>query len=287
MKKHFYIGYGTGGERRKTSLIDTLFNVQGSDTATEESDSVGTLSSDWDFSAGRVKYEDIDNGFSKEYTHEEFAKGVVVERKLIDDNKTRIGFGRSRQLGDSAFRKREKDAASVFNSAFSGVLGPDGKTLCANDHPQSAENSSTWDNQGSLSLSESGLSTTRVAMSDFTDDQDDIMDVVGDQILYPPELEDTALKATNSDKEPDTANNAVNPQTGRYQRTCWHYLTDPNNWFMFDSSRRAEFLNWFDRISLEFGAEEDFDTLERKYRAYMRYSFGWDDAHFVFGNQVS
>jgi len=44
------------------------------------------------------------------------------------------------------------------------------------------------------------------------------------------------------------------------------------------------FLNWFDRIALEFAQEEEFDTLVAKFRAYMRYECGWSDWMWILGS---
>jgi phage major head subunit gpT-like protein len=288
MAKQFWLGFGAIGDQRRESLIRSLFNVQGSDTADEKSFGVGTLSSKgWEEfeESRRVGYDDVDRGFEKTYTHVEFAKGVVVERKLIDDNNTRIAFGDANQLGDSAWRKREKDAASVFNNAFTDT-GPDGESLCDTDHPLSGDNSTTWSNEGSSALSSASLEDTRVEMQAFQDSSGDIMDVVPDLLIIPPALESQAAQLAQSELDPESGNNAINPATNRFSYLVWHYLTDANNWFLVDRRRMSQFLNWFDRVPLEFAAEPDFDTLQRKYRAYMRYSFGYDDARFCYGHSV-
>jgi hypothetical protein len=113
------------------------------------------------------------------------------------------------------------------------------------------------------------------------------MDVAADTILVPPELEDTGIEITKSVLDPTSAQNAVNPQAGRYNLIVWHYLTDATNWFMLERARTNQFLNWFDRVPVEFAAEEDFDTLQRRYRAYCRYSYGYDDARFCYGHLVA
>ncbi len=290
MRRHFYLGYGAVGDQRRESMIASLFNVQGSDTANEKSNGIGNLGSDgWeDFeNSGRVGYADTTPGWEKEYTHSEFAKGVVVKRKLVDDNKTRIAFGQAEQLGDSAFRKREKDAAGVFNNAFADT-GPDGQSLCDTDHPiNAASGADTYSNEGSAALSKDAVGGTRVDMAKFVDGSGDIMDVTADLLIVPPELEDEAAVITRSTLDPASGNNAINPQAGRFRYVVWHYLSDQNNWFMAEQRRMRQFLNWFDRIPLEFDAEEDFDTKQRRYSAYMRYSFGYDDARFIYGHQVA
>lgn len=291
----FFIGYSDGGRRQ--SLIPRLFNVQGSSRRDEIHQGVGVLGSDgWNFEdSGRVQYDQANKGYEKTFTHAEFAKGIVVERKLIDDNLTNIAFDRADRLGDSAYRKREKGGASVFNSAFStgtnddgqAITGPDAVSLCSDSHPYSQDDASTQDNKGTTALSKAAVADTRVAMMKFKDDRGDIMDVMPDEIIVPPELEDTLLEITKSLQDPTSANNAINPQQGRFNGLVWHYLTDTNNWFMTESSRRRRSLVWYDRIPLEFAREEDFDTLQAKFRGYMRYSYGWRDWSWIYGHSVT
>jgi hypothetical protein len=291
----FYTGYSNNARRQ--SLIPVIYDVRKSNRATETHQGVGVLGSDgWNFEdSGRVQYDARNKGFPKTFTHVEYAKGIMVERKLVNDNQTQIAFDDADALGDSAFRKREKSAASVFNNAFtsttnedgSSTLGPDGLVLCSDAHVRSAEDSTTWDNKGTSALSPSSLSTTRTSMMAFEDDRGDIIDVMPDLLLVPPELEDTAIPLTGSALDPTSGNNAINPIPGRFQTIVWHYLTDPNNWFMIDSGRKRKSLLWYERIPLEFAREEDFETLVAKYRAYMRYSYGFTDPSWVYGHEVS
>jgi len=293
----FYLGFTGDGPSRRTSMIPTLYNVKGSKRADEQYLGAGVLSSQgWNFEdKQRVEYDEPDKGYLKTFTHVQFAKGIQVERRLVDDNLTQIAFDRVDGLGDSAYRKREKGAASVFNNAFTSTtnddgfstLGPDAVVLCSASHPRSAEDSTTTSNTGTTALSKASVGTTRIAMQKFTDSEGDIMDVMPDLILVPPELEDTALEITRSTLDPTSANNAINPQAGRFRHLVWHYLTDTNNWFMAEASRMQKYLIWYNRIALEFGREEDFDTFIAKYRAYMRYSYGWTHWQFIYGHAVT
>jgi hypothetical protein len=291
----FYLGFSDDG--RRASMIDQIFGTPSSQRAFEEHLGAGVLGSDgWNFeSTGRVQYDDRNKGFLKRFTHVEFAKGFMVQRKLIDDNLTSIAFDSASALGDSAYRKREKGAASIFNNAFTAVgngpdgmpnAGPDGVALCSASHPRSQSDSTVQSNAGVLPLTETNLGTTRVLHQKITDDRGDLMDLTPDEGLVPPELEDTAIKISRSGQEPGTANNAVNPQAGRFRWSTWHYLTDPTNWFLFDGGRRRRSLLWYDRIPLEFGQEGDFETLQNKFRGYMRYSYGWRDWAWVFGHNA-
>jgi len=121
----------------------------------------------------------------------------------------------------------------------------------------------------------------------FTDDRGDILNVMPDLLMVPPELEDDALVINKSALDPASANNAINPNQGRLSTKVWYYLTDSNAWFMIDTARMKRDLIWYDRIPLEFGREEDFDTFEAKFRAYMRYSRNWRDYRWIYGQNPS
>lgn len=292
----FYIGFSNNA--RRTSLIPSIYGTRTSQRAFEEHLGVGQFGSQgWNFEdSGRVQYDARNKGYEKRFTHVEYAKGFMVERALIDDNLTDVVTDDANALGDSAFRKREKGAASVFTNAFTdsgtnddgmSIAGPDAVGLCSTAHPYSSEDSTTQSNEGTLSLTADNLGTTRMAHAALTDDRGDLMDVMPDELLVPPELEDTAIKIVRSTLEPNSGNNAVNPQNGRFRLLTWHYLTDSNAWFTMDSARRSRSLLWYDRIPLEFGREEDFDTFHAKYRAYMRYSYGWRDWAWIYGQNPS
>lgn len=291
----FVMGFTARG--RRASMIPEIYRMPTSQRAFEEAIGAGVLGSDWKFEeTGRVVYDDPSKGFLKRWEHREYAKGFIVTRKMVDDNMFPEIMAQATSLGDSAFRNREKSAAATFNNAFSSVTdqttldtygfpigGPDNVALCSTAHPYSASDSTTQSNEGTEPLTEDGLSATRQAHMALLDDRGDLLNVMPDTILIPPELEDAAIKAGASPLEPDTANNAVNPQQGRFRYLVWHYLTDSNAWFSIDSAMMNSDLIWYERIPLEFGSEPDFDTFQTKFRGYMRYSRGWKDFRWVYG----
>lgn len=289
----FYIAFAD----QPASLIDSIYGVRGSVRADEQHLGVGVLGSNgWNFKdSGRVQYDDRKKGFPKTFTHVTFAKGFIVERELIEDQQIGPAFDDSKALGVSAFKKRELSAASVFNNAFTSTtnldgystLGPDAVVLCSASHPRSADDASTWSNAGSSALSKANVAATRVLMMRYADDRGDIMNVMPDLLIVPPELEDTATEITKSLLDPTSANNAVNPQAGRFRTIVWNYLTDTNNWFMAESTRMKESLLWYNRVPLQFFQENDFDTFQAKFAARMRYSYGWRDASFLYGHAVA
>lgn len=296
MREAFFVGF-TGDDRRP-SMLPSLFQIQTSDLKDEKVFPMGGIDSKgWNFEdSGRIQYTEPVPGYEETFTHKEFARGITVERKLIDDNRIQRALDAAGNLGDAAFRHREKAGANVFVNAFSAATsetlddfgtdatGADLVALCSTAHPRHKGDPTTTDsNEGTLALSATNVSTTRQLMAEFVDMNGDLINVMPDELLVPVELEDTALTIVRSAQDPASANNAANPQAGRFRVVTWHYLTDSTAWFLMDAGRRRQALRWYDRIPLEFAREQDFDTLIGKWRAYMRYSLGWTDWRFLFG----
>lgn len=279
---------------RRPSLIDTLFNVQGSERAYEQVSGVGSIGVEpWDAyeMTGAVGSADFDQGYKATYTHREYPLEISIKRKLIDDANFPEVFRLVERVGDSAKQKREIDAANIFNRAFtSGYNGPDGVLLCSDSHPWSPQKTgAVQDNNFALALTAANASTIRTAMMNFVDDAGNPMGVTPDTILVPPALADTAFAELRSEKDPANANNTANPQaeSGRWNIVPWHYLTDTNAWFMIDSMLMKQSLDWFNRVPLSVTPKDEDKTLSATWIAYMRYSLGWSDYRWVAGSNPS
>lgn len=280
------------------SMLPELYNVQTTQNPYEEDVSIGTLGDFPDFE-GTIEYDRPYQGYSKVYEFPEMAKGFRIERKLYDDDRYNIINKRPVGLALSAMRRREQNAADLFNNAFgASYTGPDGKRLCATDHPSKAyvdsggtEGVLERSNAGTAALSHTALQDAKLAMRGYKDDRNGLISVVPDTLLVPTALEEVAWELIASDKKVDTAENNPNIHSGRYRLIVWDYLTGTtaanSPWFLIDSRYAQLFLNWFDRIPLEFAMEEEFDTLVAKFRAYMRYDAGWSDWVWVYGSDPS
>ncbi len=297
VREWFYLGFS--GEGRRASMISRLFNVQSSQFANEKVDGLGGIpSSGWNFEdSGRLQEAEPVMGYEETFSHHEFGRKISAERKLVDDNRVQKLLDAAGLVGDSAFRVREKAGANVFINAFSSATsttlddygtdttGPDSVALCSTAHPTSPIDSTSLVNEGTLALSATNVATTRQLHMAQTDMQGDLLNVMPDEILVPPELEDTLTTIVRSQLDPASANNAVNPQAGRFSPLVWHYLTDATAWFMMDSGLRRQSLRWYDRVPLEVGAPvtDSTGTLAVTWPAYMRFSLGWTDFRWVYG----
>lgn len=268
------------------SIAPILFNIQESMKAQEHDLEDGDILDFAQFT-GTVPYDDTGEGFKTNYVHTQFARGMKIERTLVDDDLYRVIQRRPQKLGLAAFRKRETDAASVFNNAFnSGITGGDGKSLCNSAHP-SNNGGPSQSNAGSTALSPTEVDTARIIMKGFLTNRGNFQTIQPDMLVVPMQLETYAYEIINSNGKVDTANNNPNFHRGRYKMVVWdNYLTSSTRWFLIDSRLMKEFLMWFDRIKPEFYKDSEFDTLVAKFAGYMRYSFGWSDWRWVYGENA-
>jgi len=270
------------------SLVPGLFNIIPSTKAQEFDLGIGGFG-DWKAYKGAIEYDDMEQLWKTTYTHEEYARGFKVERKLVDDDQYNIINRRPRGLALSAMRTREKHAASVFNNAHTSTYaGGDAIELCG-AHPYSPSNSSTQSNDGTSALSYDAVVETRRLMREFKDDRAQLVQVNPTLILHPPELEETASAIVNTMNRVDVADyhDSFIRRKG-ITNVGWDYLTDANNWFLIDPQLAKLFLLWIDRIPLEFEMDPTSDfRLEARYRGYMRFSYGFSDWRWVYGHLVT
>lgn len=265
-------------------MLETFYRVLTSSKAKETDARIGGFGDPPEFK-GQIEYDGADADYEIEYSHTEFANGFKIERKMLDDLQYDGIFSRAEDLAVGYRRKVEKDAASIFNNATS-TAGFDGKALLANDHPRSSGDSTAVDNLAALALTVDNLETVRQQGEAQVDDRGELFPWNGDLLLVPNALRKTAHEITMSTLNPENAENASNMFNGlRY--LSWNRLTDSNRWFLIDTTMMKRYLKWYWRVRPEFAAVEDFDTMQRKYRGYMRYSFGWSDFRWVVGSEPS
>lgn len=253
---------------------------------------IGALGNFPEFS-GTIDFDSQTQGFDTISTPKEFASGLQIERKLMDDKQFAVMDARATALSEAAQRTRQVHGARIFNLAFSNdsffYVNSENVALCSDSHTTntSASTANGFDNLSTAAFSAAELALIRIKMVNFRDDRANRIPVTPDTILYPPNLYQQVHEVVRSISRPDNANDASNVHRDAYRMIEWNYLTDTNNFFVMDSRLMMRFLKWVDRIPLEFGMIEDFESFTLKWRAYMRYSNAWLNWRFVNGSQVS
>ena len=293
LKRIFDVAMG-----RPRPMMEMLFGQEASTRYEEQYQGMGAQGLVPPFD-GTVPYHDFDAGYRTDIRNYEFAMGIQVERRLVDDDQFGQIKRRASNMADSFNTTIETDAANVFVNGFTdsgtnrmgaSTNGADDVGLLSAAHPYSPANSGTTQaNEGTLALNLGNLDTTRQAMRNFTDDKGGLLGVNPDTLLVPPELERTAtqLVSERAIYEPGSAQYDVNMFAGRFRPVVWDRLTDSNAWFLLDSKLMKQHLIWQWRIKPEFAQAEDFDGLTAKFRGYMRYGIGWTDWRWVFGQNPS
>lgn len=280
----------------EASMLPMLFDVR---TARKGENEIVSMEGDLgDFTEfmGTIDYQETFEQYKTTATHKEWNNGLVIGRKLIDDALFGNIERKAGMFGRSAARTKEKHAARLLNRAFSldnlFYSTEEGKPLCSDTHltKSGASTATGFDNLGTAAISATTVEANRIAMRQFRGDVGQIISVSPTELWIPTNLYGPAYEIVSSlgsvKSGADTSNKA-NVHYGQYSIHEWQYLTDANNWFMMDGSMRQKNHVWYERIPLEFTNVEDFDTFNRKYRAYMRYSYHWLDWRHIYGNEVA
>ena len=296
LRKIFFETY-----QEKPEQFSQVFKVQTSDKAIETDFRMGGFGLfETKDSMGSVNYRDPAGTKALQYVHQEYASGYIVERKLIDDEQYNTINKMSASLARAARATVETQAASVLNNAFSGsYTGFDGKALIATDHVRLDGGSlsnrlSTTYGAGAAdgALSDRNLKAALVQARAQVDDAGILIQCQPSVLIVPPALEYTArtlVGGTNLSvlgtgllsggaSDASTAKNML----PALKVVVMDYLTSTSAWFIIDPTVTQ--LNFFWRKKLEFKNMEDFDTMQAKYRAYMRFSVGWSDYRGIVGS---
>ena len=240
-----------------------------------------------------VPYDDPMEGFPVSYTHIEFLKGFKVTRAMVDDEMYNQINKLPKNLARSGRARVEQDAADVLNNGFTKA-GYDGEPLFSTEHPQkrvAGKGSNlieinSGDVQSDADVLNEDLVNEAILLARKTTDDAGLKIIVRPKTLViPPKLEPQADRIINSAQRPGTDLNDINTIKSKLNVVIMDYLNDDNMWFLIDKDVYE--LTFFWRKRPEFKSENDFDTLEAKYRGYMRYSCGYSNWRGIIGVRVA
>jgi hypothetical protein len=234
-----------------------------------------------------TSYDSEVQGFTTRYVHVAYAMGYIVTREELDDNLyEKVSKRRAAALAMSFRQTKENIAANIYNRAFNSTYtGGDAVSLCSTSHPNTM--GGTWANKPSVDadLSEASLEDATIALMGFTNDRGLLINVMPQSLIIARQNWYNANRILHSVYTPGTANNDINVLKATNALpggiVMNHYLTSAGAWFLRTNVRDG--MKYYNRVSIEFDQDNDFDTMNAKAKGYERYSFGWSDPRAVYG----
>jgi len=273
-------------EDMKGSNRDSLFTVKPMKGAAARMGTIVGLDRMKPF-AGSFEEDTITMGHTKTLIPDELGLKVTVERKLYDDDEYGIVADIPEMIGAAAKYSREVNVANYFGDSFSGSLTGDGLSLCNAAHTSAYDAAITFDNVGSDALTATSLETARQAMIGVRDDRNNKSQAYNpDLVIVPRALEETIFEIVKTVGKVDVDLNNVNFHHGKYKYIVLDNLPSSVDWWIVDSAKMKRFLVWLERVNIEFKQDVDFNTLQRMYSAYERYTYGAVEWRWIFGNNV-
>jgi Mu-like prophage major head subunit gpT len=229
-------------------------------------------------------------GYHKTFKPAKYGLGIAASQELVEDDQIGIISKRAVALANSINQTIEIQGASVYNNAFDATnyAGPDGKALCASDHPL-VKAGGTQSNLGTSA--DLDVTALEQGMTDWelTKTHEGFL-----QLLPTPRLLVAAANRWNvheilkGQMRSDTANHTINAfqyteNGGTIEPIVWSFLTDPDAWFLVAPPAETE-TKWLWRKQAY--TKSDYDERKEIGYVFMRYraDFGFYGFRGVWGN---
>jgi len=235
-----------------------------------------------------ITYDEMEQGFTKRYTHVTYGNGFVVTREMAEDNLApSISLRRATALSFSANSGKEIVHANVLNRAFnSSYTGADGLELCSTLHVNKSGGTQRNELSTASDLSEAAIEQALIDIADITNDRGLTISMQSVALVIPQELRFEAHRFLNASLRPASADNDPNAikDMGMFSKGIItnNFLTDPDAWFILTDC--PDGLKTFQRRKPEFVVDNEFDTENLKAKFTERYSTGWTDWRQIFGS---
>lgn len=266
------------------------FNVKETDRSIEQTTQVSGLGVFVNVGEGQnTRYDSPIQGFDKTYTPTDWTLGFKTTHRAMADDKFGIVQKLASELGRSARETIEIEAANVYNRAFnSSYTGPDGKVLCATDHPLLG--GGTQRNRPSVQV-DLDIPSLEAGLTDFrnqVDSRNKKVRLSPTRLVVPSALEFAATEILYSQLRSDNANNAINAFKNRdgeptLTRSVYDYLTDTDAWFILADSSDLE-VRFYWREKFDTMHDTDFDSRSLKTAGWMTFDVGFSQYDGVWGS---
>jgi len=231
-----------------------------------------------------ITYDDAFQGNTQTLTNVTYGIGFIVTSEMWEDDQ----YGKIRALPKALSRSVrqtiETKAAALLNSAFVTTYntGPDSLELCSAVH--TLVGGGTFQNEPTTAadLDMTSMEQALVDIGDWVDERSLKIAAKPKKLIVPTELDWTAKQLLGSDKDPESNYNALNPAKGVMPSMTYHWLTDPDAWFILTDQPDGLVFYW--RRRPDFTKDNDFDSDNSKFKATYRHIQGWDDPRGIYGS---
>lgn len=235
-------------------------------------------------------YDSMVQGPTTRITHSTFSLGYQVTWEELNDNLyEEVSKARAGELAFSFRQTKEIDIANIYNNAFdSAYKGGDGVSLLNTAHPNTT--GGTFSNMLATGsdLNEAALEDLIIQMMGATDDRGKTISLMPTKLIVPRGEWFNANRILKSVFQPGNANNDINALKATNAIpggiVLNQYLTDQGAWFLRSNISNGKGLIYFQRASLEFMQDNDFDTDNLKAKGRERWSRGWGDPRALWGS---
>lgn len=224
--------------------------------------------------------------WKKDYEQVVYGLGFNVSWEAARDGKALdLAKKGAQKLRRSMIQTREEVIAADLNNAFATVLGGDGKTLAATDHPLFGYG--TQSNMPAVACDASNLAFEQayIDIKNFKD-QRGLKDMVRiKQLIIPVTLGPDVYKMLKSDNQPFELSNTTNAVRGMGiipNVVESIYLTDTDAWFL--QTDKPDGLKYIEDLDISLEDDVQFTTMNATYRALMRFTHGWSDPFCIYAS---
>jgi len=225
----------------------------------------------------------------------QYRRALVYTMEMMEDilRNPEVGFLQQgeilRKMLSDADDLIEDVAASVFINAFSATAaGPDGKALCATDHPlRNSVSGATYNNTPftTTSLSPDALNDAFVNLAETPDESGFIRGLTPKYLLVSPNLERRAKEILHSELIPYSAENTTNIFANSLELIVWDRLSYiPNAWFVLtDKSQHSLYIFMHTDPTIVVDNQVDYKTRTLYTEVLTKFAVGFDDWRGVYG----
>lgn len=208
---------------------------------------------------------------------------VPISKEDLEDDNYNIYDGIPASLSKSVQQTVETDAFNILNNAFDATVqtGGDGKELCALDHVLVSGGS--WANEmiTPAQLSMTSYEQATIDIGNFVNSRGLNTAITPKTLITSISGFRVAKEILGSAKDPENANNAINPYAGNVMLITSPKLTDANKWFIATDTeglicQKRKFPAEFENATRETNGDALFRT---RYRL----KFGWTDPRSIYG----